>query len=53
MTTVGMRARLDARWLLLPGAFLALIVLLPVGIGVAKWHRGRKAWRAYRAGYPR
>lgn len=51
MTTNGRRARLDATWLLVPVAFLALIVLVPVGIGLAKWRRARKAWREYRASY--
>jgi hypothetical protein len=51
MTTHLNHARLDAKWLLLPVAFLALIVLVPVGIGLAKWRRARKAWREYRASY--
>jgi hypothetical protein len=51
MTTLETRAQLDARWLLVPGAFLALIVLTPAGIGVAKWRRSRRAWREYRATY--
>jgi hypothetical protein len=53
MTTVGTKARLGAHWLLLPFAVLALIVLVPVGIGIAKWRRSRKAWREYRASYSR
>jgi hypothetical protein len=51
LTTNGRRAPLSATWLLLPGAVLALIVLVPVGIGLAKWRRGRKASRDYRASY--
>jgi len=41
--------RLSAQWLLLPAAVLALIVLVPVGIGVAKLRRSRRAWRDYHA----
>ncbi len=48
MTTVG-SARLDARWLLVPAAVLALIVIVPVGIGVAHLRRSRRALRRYRA----
>jgi hypothetical protein len=51
MTTLDTKARLDAHWLLLPGAVLALIVLVPFGIGVSKWRRSRKAWREYRASF--
>ncbi len=51
MTTHVTKAQLDARWMLVPAAVLALIVLVPIGIGVVKWRRGRKAWREYRAGY--
>lgn len=39
---------LDARWLLVPAAILALIVLVPVGVVFSHWRRGRRAWRAYR-----
>jgi hypothetical protein len=53
MTTLDTKARLDPHWLLLPFALLALIVLVPVGIGVSKWRRSRRAWREYRAGYSR
>ena len=41
--------RLSAQWLLLPAAVLALIVLVPIGIGLAKLRRSRRAWREYRA----
>jgi hypothetical protein len=51
MTTLETRGRLDARWLLVPGAILALIVLVPLGIGIVKWRNGRRAWRDYRARY--
>jgi hypothetical protein len=49
MTTLG-SARLDARWLLVPAAVLALIVLVPVSIGVAHLRRSRRAMRRYRMG---
>src|SRR3954447_10543192 len=42
--------RLSAHWLLLPAAVLALIVLVPIGIGIAKLRRSRRAWREYHAG---
>jgi hypothetical protein len=41
--------RLSAQWLLLPAAVLALIVLVPIGIGLAKLRRSRRAWRDYHA----
>jgi hypothetical protein len=41
--------RLSTTWLLLPAAVLALIVLVPIGIGLTKLHRSRRAWRDYRA----
>ena len=53
MTTNAPQARLDTKWFLLPGAVLALIVAIPVGIGVAKWRRSRKIWREYRTSYAR
>jgi hypothetical protein len=43
------RNRLSPKWLLLPAAVLALIVLVPLGIGVAKFRRSRRAWREYHA----
>ena len=42
-------ARLSTRWLLVPAAVLALIVLVPVGLGIAHLRRSRRAWRSYRA----
>src|SRR3954465_7583728 len=41
--------RLSAQWLLVPAAVLALIVLVPIGIGLAKLRRSRRAWRDYHA----
>jgi hypothetical protein len=41
--------RLSTHWLLLPAAVLALIVLVPLGIGLAKLRRSRRAWRDYQA----
>jgi hypothetical protein len=41
--------RLSAHWLLVPAAVLALIVLVPIGIGIAKLRRSRRAWRDYHA----
>jgi hypothetical protein len=41
--------RLSTTWLLLPAAVLALIVLVPIGIGLTKLHRSRRAWRDYQA----
>lgn len=45
--------RLSAQWLLLPAAVLALIVLVPIGIGIAKLRRSRRAWRDYHASLDR
>jgi hypothetical protein len=45
----GTKAALDQRWLLVPAAVLALIVLVPVVFLVAQWRRGRRAWKSYRA----
>jgi hypothetical protein len=45
--------RLSAHWLLLPAAVLALIVLVPLGIGLAKLRRSRRAWRDYHASLDR
>ena len=42
-------AQLSSRWLLVPAAVLALIVLVPVGLGIAHLRRSRRAWRAYQA----
>ena len=40
-------AHLDKKWLLIPGAFLALVVLVPLAIVLANWRRSRRAWREY------
>jgi hypothetical protein len=53
MTTLETRGRLDAKWLLVPAGLLSLIVVVPVGIGIAHWRRARKAMREYRATYSR
>jgi len=45
--------RLSQKWLLVPAAVLALIVLVPLGIGIAKLRRSRRAWRDYRASQAR
>ena len=45
--------RLSSQWLLLPAAVLALIVLVPLGIGLAKLRRSRRAWRDYHASLDR
>jgi hypothetical protein len=39
--------RLSSRWLLVPAGVLALIVLVPVALGIAHLRRSRRAWRAY------
>ena len=41
-------ARLDQKWLLVPGSFFALIVLVPAGILFVKWRRDRRAWLEHR-----
>ena len=38
---------LSATWLLVPAALLALIVLIPVGLGVRGWRRHRRVAREY------
>ena len=40
---------LSTKWLLVPAAILALIVLVPIGAGVTHVRRTRRAWRDYRA----
>jgi hypothetical protein len=40
-------ARLDQKWLLVPGSFFALLVLVPAGILFVKWRRDRRAWLEY------
>ena len=39
-------SRLDTRWLLLPLAFLALIVVTPVALGIREWWQTRRAERS-------
>jgi len=39
---------LGKRWLLLPASVLLAALLVPVGVGIAHWRRGRRALRAYR-----
>ena len=41
------KAQLSTQWLLLPAAILALMVLVPIGFGIAHLRRSRRAWRAY------
>ena len=40
---------LSTRWLLVPAGILALIVLVPVAVGIAHLRRSRRAWRAYQS----
>ena len=51
MTATG-NSRLNAKWFLVPGALLALIVLVPAALGVAYLRRSRRAMRQYRATSP-
>ena len=44
------KAQLSTRWLLVPAGVLALIVLVPIGFGIAHLRRSRRAWRAYHSG---
>jgi hypothetical protein len=46
MATQG-SAHLDKKWLLIPGAFLLLIVLVPLAVVLVNWRRSRRAWREY------
>jgi hypothetical protein len=39
------KERLDARWLIVPGVLLALVVLVPVAFGVLHWRRSSLAYR--------
>lgn len=43
----GGSGRLGAGWLLVPVGILALILLVPLVLGIAYWHRGVRAERAY------
>ena len=40
-------AALSRTWLLVPASILALIVLVPISIGLVKFRQSRRAWRAY------
>ena len=40
---------LSTTWLLVPAAILALLILVPVGVGVGHVRRNRRAWREYHA----
>jgi hypothetical protein len=42
------KSALSAKWLAVPAALLALIVLVPLAVIVANWRRGRRAWKQYR-----
>lgn len=37
--------RLGPAWLLLPAGLLSLVVLVPVGVGIARWRRSARAYR--------
>jgi hypothetical protein len=41
------KATLSAVWLAVPGALLALLLLIPIGLGIRGWLRGRRAMRDY------
>ena len=43
------KGRLSPAWFLVPAVLLAMIVLVPVGIGVVNWRRGVRAEREYRS----
>src|SRR5919201_2009025 len=43
---------LGSVWLLVPVGVLALILLIPLTLGVREWRRGRRARRNYEAGLP-
>ena len=43
------KAPLSATWLVLPIGILALILLIPIGIGVSSWYRSRREVRKYEA----
>lgn len=44
---VGGRSALGAAWLAVPLGLLALIVLVPLAVGVRGWYHSRRALRAY------
>jgi hypothetical protein len=39
--------RLDKKWVVVPLALLSLVIVLPLGIGIAVWIRNRRAAAAY------
>lgn len=41
------KSPLGAVWLLAPLSLLSLIVLIPLGLGIRGWYRGRRAMRRY------
>ena len=41
------RVRLDTAWLFVPLGVMALVLLLPIGLGVSTWIRYRRAEAAY------
>lgn len=45
----AVEAPLSATWLALPIGILASIILVPIGIGLASWYRGRAEIRKYEA----
>jgi hypothetical protein len=53
MTEGSMRARLDAKWLLLPVSILALVPIVPLLLLVRSKRAERRALRAYRGLYER
>lgn len=44
------KGRLSGKWLLLPAAILGLILLIPIGLGIAAWYRRRQAYRRWASG---
>jgi hypothetical protein len=40
-------ARLDKTWLLVPLGVMALVMLIPIGLGISLWIRYRRAEAAY------
>jgi len=40
-------ASLSARWLLVPAGVFALILLVPIVIGIRSWHANSRATRDY------
>jgi hypothetical protein len=44
------KPRIESRWLLAPFVVFGLALLVPIGLGVRGWLRGRRAVRRYEAG---